>query len=123
MGDGSTVAIKKLLASIDIGNATVDTVLPSETVRPGETVGAEVRIVGGNATQEVGAIRFELEMRLSLCPSRRGRGSGCHPRCVGKSRRRSRAAAMPEPVGAAPLTPTAITNRRLEVACVNPPRG
>ncbi|WP_254535975.1 sporulation protein [Halomarina litorea] len=56
--------MKKILASIGIGNATVDTVLPSETVRPGESVDAEVHITGGNAAQEVGAIRLELETRF-----------------------------------------------------------
>ncbi|ELZ87722.1 hypothetical protein C453_05194 [Haloferax elongans ATCC BAA-1513] len=55
--------MKKVLASIGIGNATVDTVLPSETVRPGETIDAEVHITGGNAEQEVGAIQFEIETR------------------------------------------------------------
>lgn len=55
--------MKKVLARIGIGNATVDTVLPSETVRPGETVDAEVRITGGNVEQEIGTIRFELETR------------------------------------------------------------
>lgn len=63
--------MKKVLASIGIGNATVDTVLPSETVRPGETVDAQVRIVGGNATQEVGSIRFELETRAKTDDSYR----------------------------------------------------
>ncbi|MFB6157448.1 MAG: sporulation protein [Haloferacaceae archaeon] len=55
--------MKKVLASIGIGNATVDTVLPSTSVVPGETVEAEVRITGGSAEQEVGAVRFELETR------------------------------------------------------------
>ena len=55
--------MKNVLASIGIGNATVDTVLPSETVRPGETVDADVHITGGNAEQDVGTIRFELETR------------------------------------------------------------
>jgi sporulation-control protein len=55
--------MKKVLARIGVGNATVDTVLPSETVRPGETVDAEVRITGGNVAQEIGTIRFELETR------------------------------------------------------------
>ncbi|MFB6176485.1 MAG: sporulation protein [Halobaculum sp.] len=47
--------MKKVLASIGIGNASVDTVLPNESVSPGETV--------GNATQEIGTIRFEIETR------------------------------------------------------------
>ncbi|MHC3381985.1 sporulation protein [Haloarcula sp. H-GB5] len=55
--------MKKILASVGIGNATVDTILPSTTVTPGETVNAEVHITGGNAPQDVGAIRFELETR------------------------------------------------------------
>lgn len=55
--------MKKVLASIGIGNATVDTVLPRDTVQPGETVDAEVHITGGNVEQEIGTIRFELETR------------------------------------------------------------
>lgn len=55
--------MKKVLASIGIGNATVDTVLPTDTVRPGETVDADVHITGGNVQQDVGTIRFELETR------------------------------------------------------------
>lgn len=53
--------MKKVLASIGIGNATVDTVLPRDTVQPGETVDADVHIAGGNVEQDVGTIRFELE--------------------------------------------------------------
>jgi len=53
--------MKNVLASIGIGNASVDTVLPSDTVQPGETVDAEVQIVGGNAEQEIGTVRFEIE--------------------------------------------------------------
>ena len=57
--------MKKVLASVGIGNASVDTVLPSATVTPGETVDAEVNISGGSAEQEVGAIRFELETKYA----------------------------------------------------------
>ncbi|MFB6206209.1 MAG: sporulation protein [Haloglomus sp.] len=53
--------MKKVLATVGIGNATVDTVLSSETVRPGETVDAEIRIEGGNAEQEVRHIDLEFE--------------------------------------------------------------
>ncbi|MFC6725484.1 sporulation protein, partial [Halobium palmae] len=56
--------MKKVLASLGIGNATVDTVLPSDSVVPGETVDAEVRVRGGNADQEIDAIRFEIETRV-----------------------------------------------------------
>jgi sporulation-control protein len=55
--------MKKVLASIGIGNATVDTVLPSTTVTPGESVDAEVRIEGGDAEQAVDRIELELETR------------------------------------------------------------
>jgi sporulation-control protein len=57
------VYMKKVLASIGIGNATVDTVLPTETVRPGETVDADVHITGGDVEQEIGTVRFEIETR------------------------------------------------------------
>ena len=53
--------MKKVLATVGIGNATVDTVLASETVRPGEAVGAEIRVEGGNAEQEVRRIDLEFE--------------------------------------------------------------
>ncbi|WP_255151449.1 sporulation protein [Halorarius halobius] len=55
--------MKKVLASIGIGNATVDTVLPSETVTPGESVDATVHIEGGDAEQAVDRIELELETR------------------------------------------------------------
>jgi sporulation-control protein len=57
--------MKKVLASIGIGNATVDTVLPTTTVTPGETVEAEIHVVGGSATQEVSAIDLELETKYA----------------------------------------------------------
>ncbi|WP_276259329.1 sporulation protein [Haloglomus litoreum] len=53
--------MKKVLATVGIGNATVDTVLASETVQPGETVDAEIRVEGGNAEQEVRHIDLEFE--------------------------------------------------------------
>jgi sporulation-control protein len=55
--------MKKILASVGIGNASVDTVLPSTTVSPGETVTAEVRVNGGDAAQSVSAIDLEVETR------------------------------------------------------------
>lgn len=48
--------MKKILASIGIGSATVDTVLPSTTVTPGETVDAEINISGGSAEQDIRSI-------------------------------------------------------------------
>jgi sporulation-control protein len=57
--------MKKVLASIGVGNANVDTVLSSTTVTPGETIDAEVHVDGGSAEQEVGAIEFELETQYA----------------------------------------------------------
>lgn len=57
--------MRKVLASIGIGNASVDTVLPSSTVRPGETIDAEIQIVGGDAEQSVSYIDLEVETRVT----------------------------------------------------------
>lgn len=56
-------AMKKILASIGIGSATVDTILPSTTVSPGETIDAEINISGGSAEQEISSIDLEIETR------------------------------------------------------------
>jgi sporulation-control protein len=55
--------MKRVLASIGIGNATVDTVLQRETVQPGDSVAAEVHVEGGDAEQDVDRVEFELETR------------------------------------------------------------
>lgn len=55
--------MKKVLASVGIGNASVDTVLEHDRVQPGEAVGAEVRVDGGNADQEVERIELEIKTR------------------------------------------------------------
>jgi sporulation-control protein len=57
--------MRQVLASIGIGNATVDTVLPSTSVRPGESVDAEVRVEGGEAAQDVSYIDLELETQYA----------------------------------------------------------
>jgi len=51
----------KLLSSIGIGSATVDTILPAETIRPGETVRLRVEMVGGDAEQTIDGMYFRLE--------------------------------------------------------------
>lgn len=61
--------MRKVLASVGIGNATVDTVLEEATVRPGESVSAEIRVEGGNAEQQVNRIELEVETQF-----RRGNG-------------------------------------------------
>ena len=54
--------MKRVLSSLGIGAATVDTVLPT-TLTAGETVDARVDVTGGNDTQEVEGIYFALETR------------------------------------------------------------
>lgn len=56
--------MKKLLTSIGVGSATVDTVLPRTELRPGETVEADVELVGGESTQEIEGIYFALKTRV-----------------------------------------------------------
>ncbi|MFC7141234.1 sporulation protein [Halosimplex aquaticum] len=55
--------MKKILASVGIGNATVDTVLHDQTVRPGESVDAVVQVEGGDAEQTVDRIELDVETR------------------------------------------------------------
>jgi len=55
--------MKKVLASVGIGNASVDTVLDSDRVQPGTTVGADVRVDGGDAEQAIERIELELKTR------------------------------------------------------------
>jgi len=56
--------MKKVLASIGIGNATVDTILERERVRPGETIGATVHVEGGDAEQTVERVDIDVETRF-----------------------------------------------------------
>ncbi|WP_318567627.1 sporulation protein [Salinigranum marinum] len=57
--------MKKVLASIGIGNATVDTALQSTTVEPGQSVDAEIHIDGGSVEQTVERIELELETQYA----------------------------------------------------------
>ena len=50
----------KLLRSIGIGSARIDTVLKDSTVVPGSYLRGEVRITGGNAAQEIECIYMAL---------------------------------------------------------------
>lgn len=53
--------MKRLLSSIGIGAATVDTVLPQADVRPGERVDLHVELLGGDATQRIDGLYFTLK--------------------------------------------------------------
>lgn len=52
--------MKNILSSVGIGAAEVDTILPKTTLRPGETVEAEVEVRGGSTEQDVDDIYFAL---------------------------------------------------------------
>lgn len=54
---------KRVLSSIGIGGATVDTVLPDVEFSPGDTVTATVALHGGDSTQEISGISFTLKAR------------------------------------------------------------
>ena len=53
--------MKDVLSRIGIGSATVDTILPTDTVRAGGSVQAEVHIEGGSTEQDIDAVYFALE--------------------------------------------------------------
>lgn len=55
--------MKRVLSSIGIGAATVDTVLPESDLRPGDAVEVDVELHGGESTQEIGGIHFVLKAR------------------------------------------------------------
>jgi sporulation-control protein len=52
--------MSKLLSSVGIGNAEVDTILPTDTVVPGQSIDATVEIEGGSAEQAIEEIYFAL---------------------------------------------------------------
>ena len=54
----------RILSSIGIGAATVDTVLPKSELRPGETIRVDVELAGGDSTQEIEGIAFVLKARV-----------------------------------------------------------
>jgi len=56
--------MSRILSSIGIGGAVVDTVLPDPDIRPGETVEVDVELHGGSATQEIDGIYFALKTRV-----------------------------------------------------------
>lgn len=56
--------MNRLLSSIGIGAATVDTLLPEREFSPGETVEATVELRGGSSEQEIDALYFALLTRV-----------------------------------------------------------
>lgn len=55
--------MKRVLSSIGIGGATVDTILPDDSFSPGDTVRGSVELTGGESTQEISEIYFALKTR------------------------------------------------------------
>ncbi|MFC7165389.1 sporulation protein [Halospeciosus flavus] len=53
----------KVLASVKIGAATVDTRLDQDTVQPGETLSTQVVVDGGEVDQDIRGIELELETK------------------------------------------------------------
>lgn len=53
--------MKRLLSSIGIGAATVDTILPQADVQPGERVDLTVELVGGDSAQHIDGLYFTLK--------------------------------------------------------------
>jgi len=54
---------KRVLSSIGIGGATVDTVLPDVEFSPGDTIEATVELTGGDSAQDISGIYFALKAR------------------------------------------------------------
>lgn len=52
--------MSKILSSIGIGSAEVDTILPRDHVSPGETIEAIVEVDGGSEEQEIDDIYFSI---------------------------------------------------------------
>ncbi|MBB1489029.1 sporulation protein [Oceanospirillum sediminis] len=57
---------KKLLASVGIGGAKVDTILTKEVVSPGDTISANIVITGGDTEQEISGLDLALMTRVKV---------------------------------------------------------
>ena len=55
--------MKRVLSSVGIGSATVDTILPDSSFVPGETVEATVEVEGGSSEQEIEQLNFAFVTR------------------------------------------------------------
>ncbi|WP_424017879.1 sporulation protein [Halorientalis pallida] len=63
--------MKRILSSVGIGSAEVDLVLSDTTVTQGETVDADVEVIGGNTEQEVEEIYYAILTKYSADDTRR----------------------------------------------------
>jgi sporulation-control protein len=55
-----------ILSRIGVGSATVDAILETETVRPGDTIDAHVEIEGGNDEQEVDELELAVVVQYQV---------------------------------------------------------
>ena len=62
------MSFKKLLASVGIGQAKVDTILFDEVVEPGGILTGEIQIQGGQVDQEIDKIDLCLRTRAKVSP-------------------------------------------------------
>ncbi|MBM7773071.1 sporulation-control protein [Actinokineospora baliensis] len=57
---------KRMLSAFGVGGPSVDTVLDSPHVGPGQTIGGRVRIKGGSADVEIGQVVLALQSRVEV---------------------------------------------------------
>jgi sporulation-control protein len=57
--------MKRVLSSLGIGSATVDTILPRTTVHPGDSLDVTVEVEGGSTDQEIDEIYFAVVTRYA----------------------------------------------------------
>lgn len=57
--------MKRVLSSLGIGSATVDTILPHTTVHPGDSLDVTVEVEGGSTDQEIDDIYFAVVTRYA----------------------------------------------------------
>ena len=57
---------KKLLASVGIGSAKVDTVLNTEHLLPGQVFNAEIIVIGGDVAQEISGLELALMTKVKV---------------------------------------------------------
>lgn len=63
--------MKRILSSVGIGSAEVDLVLSDTTVTQGETVDADVEVIGGNTEQDVEEIYYAILTKYAADDTRR----------------------------------------------------
>jgi sporulation-control protein len=57
--------MRRVLSSLGIGSATVDTVLPHTTVHPGDSLDVTVEVEGGSTDQEIDGVYFAVVTRYA----------------------------------------------------------